>query len=166
MSMLLLSKVRPPQPSVFYFVIDVSYSAVQSGESYVYLSTCFLVYEASSLFPTPSGILGVTCRLLLDHLHKLPGDGRTMVGFLTVDSSMHFYNLKVTLPQIERDHECDFATIKFCFILYDYMCMIKINLFLQADLTQPQMLVISDLDGLWHSLLHVCTVEHTKRAKK
>ena len=25
MSTLLLSKVRPPQPSVFYFVIDVSY---------------------------------------------------------------------------------------------------------------------------------------------
>ena len=48
MSMLLLSKVRPPQPSVFYFVIDVSYSAVQSGESYVYLSTCILVYEAPS----------------------------------------------------------------------------------------------------------------------
>ena len=35
MSMLLLSKVRPPQPSVFYFVIDVSYSAVQSGENYI-----------------------------------------------------------------------------------------------------------------------------------
>ena len=93
----------------------------------------------------------MTCRLLLDHLHKLPGDGRTMVGFLTVDSSLHFYNLKVILPQRERDHECDFATIKFCFILN---IIVRLHVydknlpFLQADLTQPQMLVISDLDGL------------------
>ena len=104
MSTLLLSKVRPPQPSVFYFVIDVSYSAVQSSESYV----CLLVYEASSLFPTPPGILDVTCHLLLDHLHKLPSDGRTMVWFLTVDSSLHFYNLKVTLQHTEyhNQEEC------------------------------------------------------------
>ena len=115
MSMLLLSKVRPPQPSVFYFVIDVSYSAVQSGENYIL--PAFLSLRFLPSLTAPLGILGVTCRLLLDHLHKLPGDGRSMVGFLTVDSSMHFYNLKVILPQIERDHECDFATIKFCFIL-------------------------------------------------
>ena len=47
MSMLLLSKVRPPQPSVFYFVIDVSYSAVQSSENYY--TAYLLVLEAPSL---------------------------------------------------------------------------------------------------------------------
>ena len=48
MSTLLLSKVRPPQPSVFYFVIDVSYSAVQSGVSYMY---AFLSMRLLPSFP-------------------------------------------------------------------------------------------------------------------
>ena len=61
---------------------------------------------------SPSGILGVTCRMLLDHLHKLPGDGRTMVGFLTVDSSLHFYNLKVLI--IKHHTTC---TINLYFLL-------------------------------------------------
>ena len=41
------------------------------------------------------GLLGVFCRTLLDNLSRLPGDGRTMVGFLTYDHALHFYNLKV-----------------------------------------------------------------------
>ena len=42
------------------------------------------------------GMLGVFCSVLLDNLSKLPGDARTMVGFLTYDNTLHFYNLKVT----------------------------------------------------------------------
>ena len=41
---------------------------------------------------------------------RLPGDTRTRVGFLTFDSTIHFYNL-------------------------------------QEGLSQPQMLVVSDIDG-------------------
>ena len=41
------------------------------------------------------GMLGVFCSVLLDNLSKLPGDARTMVGFLTYDKTLHFYNLKV-----------------------------------------------------------------------
>jgi protein transport protein SEC24 len=63
--------LRPPQPCVYLFLIDVSYTAVQSG------------------------VLAVACRCLLDCLGRLPGDARTMVGFVTYDSSLHFYNLSV-----------------------------------------------------------------------
>lgn len=41
---------------------------------------------------------------------RLPGDSRTKIGFLTFDSTIHFYNL-------------------------------------QEGLSQPQMLVVSDIDG-------------------
>lgn len=41
---------------------------------------------------------------------RLPGDSRTRIGFLTFDSTIHFYNL-------------------------------------QEGLSQPQMLVVSDIDG-------------------
>lgn len=41
---------------------------------------------------------------------RLPGDTRTKIGFLTFDSTIHFYNL-------------------------------------QEGLSQPQMLVVSDIDG-------------------
>ena len=43
------------------------------------------------------GMLGVFCSVLLDNLSKLPGDARTMVGFLTYDNTLHFYNLKVNV---------------------------------------------------------------------
>ncbi|XP_065891060.1 protein transport protein Sec24A-like [Dysidea avara] len=67
--------VRPPQPSIYYFLIDVSYNSIQTG------------------------MLGVFCSVLLENLAKLPGDARTMVGFLTYDSTLHFYNLKSSLAQ-------------------------------------------------------------------
>ncbi|CAI8053137.1 Protein transport protein Sec24B [Geodia barretti] len=63
--------LRPPQPCVYYFIIDVSYNSVNSG------------------------VLALTCRCLLDCLGRVPGDARTLVGFLTVDSSLHFYNLSI-----------------------------------------------------------------------
>ena len=43
-----------------------------------------------------SGLLGVFCKCLLENLERLPGDARTMVGILTYDSSLHFYNLNVS----------------------------------------------------------------------
>lgn len=67
--------VRPPQPPVYFFVIDVSSTAVGCGLPKVVAST------------------------ILDMLDKLPGDSRTQVGILTFDSTVHFYNLKSTLRQ-------------------------------------------------------------------
>ncbi|MCJ8739595.1 hypothetical protein PDJAM_G00049110 [Pangasius djambal] len=80
--------LRPPQPAVYLFVLDVSHNAVETG----YLS--------------------VLCQSLLDNLEKLPGDSRTRIGFLTFDSTIHFYNL-------------------------------------QEGLSQPQMLVVSDIDDVF-----------------
>ncbi|XP_057707043.1 protein transport protein Sec24B [Corythoichthys intestinalis] len=67
--------LRPPQPAVYLFVLDVSHNAVESG---------YLKYF---------------CQLLLENLDKLPGDSRTKVGFLTFDSNVHFYNLQEGLSR-------------------------------------------------------------------
>ncbi|XP_045886686.1 protein transport protein Sec24B isoform X4 [Micropterus dolomieu] len=80
--------LRPPQPAAYLFVLDVSHNAVEAG---------YLKYF---------------CELLLENLDKLPGDTRTRVGFLTFDSTIHFYNL-------------------------------------QEGLSQPQMLVVSDIDDIF-----------------
>ncbi len=62
-------------PPRFFFVIDVSTQAVQSGS------------------------LPVVCQAIKDSLDSLPGSSRTQIGFLTFDSSLHFYNLKSSLSQ-------------------------------------------------------------------
>ncbi|CAL8469171.1 g8712 [Coccomyxa elongata] len=67
--------VRPPMPPRFFFVIDVSTQAVQSGS------------------------LPVVCQAIRDSLDSLPGNDRTQIGFLTFDSSLHFFNLKSSLSQ-------------------------------------------------------------------
>ncbi|XP_028661756.1 protein transport protein Sec24B isoform X1 [Erpetoichthys calabaricus] len=67
--------LRPPQPAVYLFVLDVSHNAVESG------------------------YLGVLCQSLLENLDKLPGDARTRIGFVTFDSTIHFYNLQEGLAQ-------------------------------------------------------------------
>lgn len=62
--------VRPPQAPAFIFVIDVSYSAIQSG------------------------MVATAARTILDSLERIPNEEkRTRVGFITVDSALHFYNL-------------------------------------------------------------------------
>uniref|UniRef100_A0A8C6NJX6 SEC24 homolog B, COPII coat complex component n=1 Tax=Nothobranchius furzeri TaxID=105023 RepID=A0A8C6NJX6_NOTFU len=80
--------LRPPQPAVYLFVLDVSHNAVEAG---------YLKYF---------------CDALLENLDKMPGDARTRVGFLTFDSTIHFYNLR-------------------------------------EGLSQPQMLVVSDIDDIF-----------------
>jgi hypothetical protein len=78
-------KVRPPQPCVFMFVLDVSNTALETG------------------------YLPLFCKCLCKQLDNLPGDSRMMIGLMTFNSSLHYYSLK-------------------------------------AGLSQPQMMVISDLD--------------------
>ncbi|XP_066042344.1 protein transport protein Sec24B isoform X3 [Chamaea fasciata] len=80
--------LRPPQPAVYLFVLDVSHNAVEAG------------------------YLTILCQSLLENLDKLPGDSRTRIGFITFDSTVQFYNL-------------------------------------QEGLSQPQMLIVSDIDDIF-----------------
>eukprot|EP01038_Epipyxis_sp_PR26KG_P006349 gene6349-8746_t len=70
--------VRPPQPPVYFFVIDVSDASIASGMIY----HCVNAIKAS--------------------LDEMPGAPRTQIGFITFDSHIHFYNLKssLTAPQM------------------------------------------------------------------
>ncbi|KAL7598534.1 hypothetical protein Lser_V15G27187 [Lactuca serriola] len=80
--------VRPPMPPLYFFLIDVSISAVKSG------------------------MLEVMAQTIKSCLDKLPGSPRTQIGFITFDSTIHFYNMK-------------------------------------SSLTQPQMMVVSDLEDIF-----------------
>lgn len=61
--------LRPPQPAVYLFLLDVSRAALETG----YLRTF--------------------CDSLIDELDKLPGDGRTQVGFITYHRTLQFYQM-------------------------------------------------------------------------
>ncbi|XP_074285606.1 protein transport protein SEC24 A-like [Silene latifolia] len=67
--------VRPPMPPLYFFLIDVSVSAVKSG------------------------MLEVVAQTIKSCLDNLPGFPRTQIGFITFDSAIHFYNMKSTLTQ-------------------------------------------------------------------
>ena len=70
--------VRPPQPPVYFFVIDVS------------------------AFSAQSGMLRTATDAIKESLDEMSSHPRTQIGFLTFDSTIHFYNLKSTLaaPQM------------------------------------------------------------------
>ncbi|GMR48593.1 hypothetical protein PMAYCL1PPCAC_18788, partial [Pristionchus mayeri] len=59
--------LRPPQPSVYMFIFDVSTPAIQSG----YLRTM--------------------CDQFIINLEQMPGDERTLMSFVAVDASLHFF---------------------------------------------------------------------------
>jgi protein transport protein SEC24 len=62
--------VRPPQPLVYLFLFDVSYAAVSSG------------------------LLATSARTILDSLSRIPNvDRRTRLGFIAVDSSLHYFSV-------------------------------------------------------------------------
>ncbi|XP_059670933.1 protein transport protein SEC24 A [Cornus florida] len=67
--------VRPPMPPLYFFLIDVSVSAARSG------------------------MLEVVAQTIKSCLDRLPGFPRTQIGFITFDSTIHFYNMKSTLTQ-------------------------------------------------------------------
>jgi len=62
--------VRPPQAPSYFFVIDVSQAAIASG------------------------MLGGVAAAISKSLDDLPGGERTKVGFITFDTSVHYYSLK------------------------------------------------------------------------
>ncbi|RWS26977.1 hypothetical protein B4U80_00758, partial [Leptotrombidium deliense] len=61
--------VRPPQPAAYLFVFDCSAHAYHLG------------------------YLPVVAKTILDCLRQIPGDSRTLVGFIGFDSKLHFFNL-------------------------------------------------------------------------
>ncbi|VFQ95462.1 unnamed protein product [Cuscuta campestris] len=67
--------VRPPMPPLYFFLIDVSISAVKSG------------------------MLEVIAKTIKSCLDRLPGFPRTQIGFITYDTTIHFYNMKSSLAQ-------------------------------------------------------------------
>ncbi|KAL8561632.1 hypothetical protein ACOMHN_001364 [Nucella lapillus] len=67
--------LRPPQPAVYLFVLDVSFNAVETGYLRVFTQT------------------------LVEELGRLPGDSRTQVGFLCFDRALYFFNLSEGLSQ-------------------------------------------------------------------
>ncbi|XP_011628219.1 protein transport protein Sec24-like At4g32640 [Amborella trichopoda] len=62
--------VREPMPAVFYFLVDVSLNAVQTGAT---AAACIAIRQA---------------------IADLPEGPRTFVGIATFDSTIHFYNLR------------------------------------------------------------------------
>ncbi|KAL0429643.1 UNVERIFIED_CONTAM: protein transport protein Sec24-like CEF [Sesamum radiatum] len=67
--------VRDPMPAVFFFLIDVSMNAIQTGAT------------------------AAACSAINQVITDLPEGPRTMVGIATFDSTIHFYNLKRALQQ-------------------------------------------------------------------
>ncbi|CAH0015833.1 unnamed protein product [Clonostachys rhizophaga] len=62
--------VRPPQPLVYLFLFDVSYNGVANG------------------------LLATSARTILDSLNRIPNaDRRTRLGFLGVDTSLHYFSI-------------------------------------------------------------------------
>lgn len=62
--------VRPPQPLVYLFLLDVSYASVTNG------------------------LLATAARTILESLDRIPNaDRRTRVGFMAVDSSLHYFTI-------------------------------------------------------------------------
>lgn len=67
--------VRPPQPCIYMFVIDVSREAVANG------------------------MVELVCSAILANLEAMTGDVRTKAGFVTFDHQLHFYNLAASQSQ-------------------------------------------------------------------
>ena len=86
--------LRPPQPAVYLFLLDVSSLAQQSG------------------------YLDIACQTIQEQLDNLPGDARAQVGFIAFNSAVHFYNIAENFNQpheitvLEVDGKCFFLSLK------------------------------------------------------
>ena len=80
--------VRPPQPAAYMFVFDCSAHAYQL-----------------SYIPT-------LAKAILDNLDMIPGDSRTLIGFIAFDSKVHFFSFgdrqttHFVMPDIQGERSC------------------------------------------------------------
>ncbi|VDO31004.1 unnamed protein product [Onchocerca flexuosa] len=105
--------LRPPQPAIYVFVMDISQNAIETDykptlvkrEKLVSVATIGLRSRRTALlspifFETLrqiiyySGYLYTFTEQLLITLEQLPGDERTMLGFIGVDSAVHFFQFR------------------------------------------------------------------------
>jgi len=75
--------IRAPMPCVYFFVFDVSSAAIASG------------------------MLSRVCSAILSTLEDLPGGKRTMVGFVSYDSAVHFYSFLGSQPRMHVAADLD-----------------------------------------------------------
>lgn len=76
--------VRPPQPLVYLFLFDVSHAAVTNG------------------------LLATSARCILESLDRIPNaDRRTRIGFIAVDSSLHYFSI----PRDSQDEDVGEASM-------------------------------------------------------
>ncbi|KAH9751531.1 hypothetical protein KPL71_014331 [Citrus sinensis] len=68
--------MRNVMPPVYFFLIDVSTDAVQTGAT------------------------AAACSAIMQVISDLPEGPRTMIGIATYDSTIQFYNLKLTLQEL------------------------------------------------------------------
>ena len=115
--------LRPPQPAVYIFLLDVSRQALECG----YLRNF--------------------CDTLCEELDKLPGDGRTQVGFITYHRTLQFYQITEGSSQvcftrfslIDRSLKGNVSK----YVLDDHCNLCK-HCFLQ-----PTQLVVGDIDDVF-----------------
>jgi len=57
------------------------------------------------------------CEVLAAEIDKLPGDSRTLIGFITYNSSVHFYNLseELSTPQMHVVSDVDGMHVYYIF---------------------------------------------------
>ncbi|KAH7638214.1 transport sec24-like protein [Dermatophagoides farinae] len=104
--------VRPPQPAIYLFVFECTSSAVQLG---------YIRYLASAL---------------LASIDQIPGDSRTLIGFIAFDSKLHFFNLNDDRPvhMIMPDIHDVFLPHADCLLVKFHSCRDKIEYFLRETL--------------------------------
>ncbi|GAW81646.1 protein transport protein Sec24A [Plasmodium gonderi] len=85
--------VRPPQPPVYLFLIDVTVTSVNSGLLDVVCSTIKKLLPKNNSANNDSNNN--------DSNNKKTFDSRTLIGIMTFDSTVHFYNLNSNLKQTQ-----------------------------------------------------------------
>ena len=84
--------VRPPQPAVYVFLIDVSHAAIQSGPWILVIWSSL----QEKLIPV-SGMVATATRTLLENLDRIPNeDDRAKVSILAFDTSLYFFSIQVS----------------------------------------------------------------------
>ena len=88
-------QVRPPQPCVYLFLIDVSAHAISLGEltapATAPCTGCGIYRGQCNIAGLPRAV----CETILEQLNEITGDSRTKIGFITYSSTLQFYSLRV-----------------------------------------------------------------------